>query len=156
MFVARCVYLLCRASCEPNTVLRNAINKFQHCCNSNRMFQCRKFLNIYNDAAFRHLLNLGIRSSWHFYQMDYDQNHHRYSPNNLKPKFAQLRNITFLSSKTENKAVGLLGSTICGVALIWSYNFYVSYLLLSILLSCGNFASLLGGLCQDLFPTQYK
>lgn len=53
-------------------------------------------------------------------------------------------------------AVGLLGSTICGVALIWSYNFYVSYLLLSILLSCGNFASLLGGLCQDLFPTQYK
>ncbi|KAJ6637859.1 Synaptic vesicle glycoprotein 2B, partial [Pseudolycoriella hygida] len=53
-------------------------------------------------------------------------------------------------------SVGLLASTICGAALIWSYNFYFSYFFLCVLLSCGNFASLLGGLCQDLFPTNLK
>lgn len=54
------------------------------------------------------------------------------------------------------KAFGLVLSALSGATLIWSNNFYVSYLFLCILLSCGNFATLLGGLCQDLFPTNLK
>lgn len=81
--------------------------------------------------------------------MGYDQNNYKYGAETSLLRKAKDKICLF-------QVVGLLASTVCGLVLIWANNFYLSYILLSVLLSCGNYASLLGGLCQDLFPTNLK